>query len=242
MTPESSTLGNVDVTTALLQAELPRLEEHQQELEKKLATVTERVESVRTAPSALQALSAAPPVSLAAVTTSDSAAPLIPAARTEAVTVTEPEAAPQAQDAGAATAPAAAGVGTKTPKAAKAPAKKQKKAVPAQKSAAAKPAAVKSAAKPAVAKPAAAKPGKSKAESKPAPAAPADDTGNLTAQVIEIVAASGSTPLRARDVTEALGRELTTSSINTVRSTLDRLVATSRAGRAGRGLYRAPAN
>ncbi|MYV51766.1 hypothetical protein GT042_04435, partial [Streptomyces sp. SID3212] len=63
MTTTSGTPGNpgsIDATTALLQAELPRLEEHQQTLEKDLAAVTERLESVRAALSALRALSLAP--------------------------------------------------------------------------------------------------------------------------------------------------------------------------------------
>ncbi|MFE3830469.1 hypothetical protein [Streptomyces sp. NPDC059092] len=40
-------------------------------------------------------------------------------------------------------------------------------------------------------------------------------------------------------MTIAVGREDTPGNINTVRSTLDRLVGTSRADHAGRGLYRA---
>ncbi|MGY3244546.1 Fe2+ or Zn2+ uptake regulation protein [Streptomyces sp. TE4109] len=59
---------------------------------------------------------------------------------------------------------------------------------------------------------------------------------------MKVLAEAGNKPVRARDVTKALGRELTPNGINTVRSTLDRLVATSRAHRAGRGLYQAPAN
>ncbi|MFE7616681.1 hypothetical protein ACFU6N_13785, partial [Streptomyces sp. NPDC057496] len=60
MTSETSTLVTIDATTALLEAELPRLEQHQQTLEKELSAVTGRLESVRTALTALRALSSAP--------------------------------------------------------------------------------------------------------------------------------------------------------------------------------------
>lgn len=63
--------------------------------------------------------------------------------------------------------------------------------------------------------------------------------GGLTEQVMDVLARRAGTALRARDVAEALGRDGSPGSINTVRSTLDRLVATSRAHRAGRGLYEA---
>ncbi|WP_406307126.1 hypothetical protein OHA61_38995 [Streptomyces sp. NBC_00885] len=57
-----------------------------------------------------------------------------------------------------------------------------------------------------------------------------------------ILSNSGGKAVRARDVAEALGRDDTLNGSNTVRSTLDRLVATSRAQRAGRGHYQAPAS
>ncbi|MEV5384485.1 hypothetical protein [Streptomyces sp. NPDC052721] len=63
----------------------------------------------------------------------------------------------------------------------------------------------------------------------------------FTEQVIAVLARNPDIALRARDVAEALGRDESAGSINAVRSTLDRLVATSRARRAGRGLYQAPA-
>lgn len=62
----------------------------------------------------------------------------------------------------------------------------------------------------------------------------------FTEQVIAVLARSPHVALRARDVAEALGRDESAGSINAVRSTLDRLVATSRARRVGRGLYQAP--
>lgn len=256
MTSEANTQGTVDATIALLQAELPRLEEHQQALEKELATVTERLESVRTALTALQALSTAPPAPAPALVGSEPSAVPAPSANTE--TETENVAAPkiprQAQGrtnyAAEAEAPqekAAAAPARRAVR--KAPVAKGRKQAPAkQKSEPAKKAVAAKAAKPAKvvkdAEPAkAVKPAKVKAPKKAAPAEPAvDDSGSLTEMAMKVLASFGDAPVRARDVTKALGRELTPGSINTVRSTLDRLVGTSRAHRAGRGLYQAPAN
>ncbi|MFJ6087882.1 hypothetical protein ACIQI8_41545 [Streptomyces sp. NPDC092369] len=63
--------------------------------------------------------------------------------------------------------------------------------------------------------------------------------GALTEQILEYFSGVGDTEVRARDVATALGRGTDNGSINAVRSTLDRLVGTSRVRRAGRGLYRA---
>ncbi|MEU5893301.1 hypothetical protein ABZ835_41695 [Streptomyces sp. NPDC047461] len=63
--------------------------------------------------------------------------------------------------------------------------------------------------------------------------------GALTDQILEYFAGVGDAEVRARDVAAALGRATDSGSINAVRSTLDRLVGTSRVRRAGRGLYRA---
>jgi len=63
--------------------------------------------------------------------------------------------------------------------------------------------------------------------------------GKLTEQIMEYFAEVGDVDVRARDVAAALGRDGDSGSINAVRSTLDRLVATSRVRRTGRGLYRA---
>ncbi|MFE7711800.1 hypothetical protein ACFU6I_39985 [Streptomyces sp. NPDC057486] len=255
MTSEANAQGTVDATTALLQAELPRLEEHQQALEKELATVTERLESVRTALTALQALSTAPPAPAPALVGSEPSA--VPAPSANAETETENVAAPriprQAQGRTAAVeaeAPQEKAAATPARRAVrKAPVTKGRKQAPAkQKSEPAKKAVVSKAAKPAkavkAAEPAkAVKPAKARAPKKAAPAEPAvDNSGSLTEMAMKVLASFGDTPVRARDVTKALGRELTPGSINTVRSTLDRLVGTSRAHRAGRGLYQAPAN
>ncbi|MFJ9800525.1 hypothetical protein [Streptomyces wuyuanensis] len=77
-----------------------------------------------------------------------------------------------------------------------------------------------------------------------AAAAPADTDrqsgyGRLTEQILEYFATVGDADVRARDVAAALGRDTDSGTINAVRSTLDRLVASSRIRRAGRGLYRA---
>jgi hypothetical protein len=72
--------------------------------------------------------------------------------------------------------------------------------------------------------------------------AQADDDkkyGKLTEQILEYFAGAGDADVRARDVAAALGRDQDSASINAVRSTLDRLVGTSRIRRMGRGLYRA---
>ncbi|MFJ4467976.1 hypothetical protein ACIP2X_10945 [Streptomyces sp. NPDC089424] len=63
--------------------------------------------------------------------------------------------------------------------------------------------------------------------------------GRLTEQILEYFATVGQADVRARDVAAALGRDSDSGSINAVRSTLDRLVGTSRIRRTGRGLYRA---
>jgi hypothetical protein len=259
MTSETNTLGTIDATTALLQAELPRLEQHQQALEKELATVTERLESVRTALTALRALSSAPvpssnteaqDVKAADVKAEADAdaesvvAPRIPQQAKESIDSAVQAEAPQEQAAAAparrtarkASVPKGRKQAPAKPKAERGQAKKAvaaKSAEPAKKAVAAK--GTKSAAP--------AKPAKAKAPKKAATAAPAvDDSGSLTEMAMKVLSGFGDTPVRARDVTKALGRELTANSINTVRSTLDRLVATSRAHRAGRGLYQAPAN
>lgn len=63
--------------------------------------------------------------------------------------------------------------------------------------------------------------------------------GRLTEQILAYFAEAGDVDVRARDVASALGRDTDSGSINAVRSTLDRLVGSSRVRRAGRGLYRA---
>ena len=62
--------------------------------------------------------------------------------------------------------------------------------------------------------------------------------GTVTERIMAYFAEAGDVEVRAREVAAALGRDADSGSINAVRSTLDRLVASSRIQRAGRGLYR----
>ncbi|MFJ5303203.1 hypothetical protein [Streptomyces sp. NPDC088350] len=62
--------------------------------------------------------------------------------------------------------------------------------------------------------------------------------GGLTEQIMAYFTKVGDVDVRAREVAAALDRDTDSGSINAVRSTLDRLVASSRLQRAGRGLYR----
>ncbi|MCK8678786.1 hypothetical protein [Streptomyces lichenis] len=148
--PQTLGTDSVASTAALLREELPRLEQRKADLERDLAAVSSRLDAVRTALGALQALTA-------------SASPAAP------------------------------------------------RATPAHQAAIGG-----------------------------ADAGPAGWPGGLTEQVAAILAAHGGAAMRARDVAALLGRDTSNNAINTVRGTLDRLVATSRAHRAGRGLYQAP--
>ncbi|MFD3531354.1 hypothetical protein [Streptomyces sp. NPDC058664] len=164
---------NLEATTAQLKAELPYLEKRRAALEEDIAAVTLRLESVRTALAALQALSAAKTAFVPGV----EAEAHIPAARPATDGETETAAAKVPNDT------AAAG----------------RKGAPSL-----------------------------------------SDADGLTDQVIAVLAGKAGTPMRAREVAAVIGRDGSNGAINTVRSTLDRLVATSRAHRAGRGLYQAP--
>ncbi|MEV6420957.1 hypothetical protein [Streptomyces sp. NPDC051662] len=265
MTSPSNTPDSIETTTALLRGELPQLETQQQSLERELAGVTERLESVRTALGALQALSPAPqaqetvPVQRAAepstAETPVAEAPVVVTPVEEAPAEEAPvEEAPAKAPAKEKSAPAKAvksrksasasartstggsGAKSQAPKEqapkeqtakeqkAKEPTPKERTSRPAKKSAPA------TATKTRAAKTAA------------AAAATADEQASgLTEQILAVLAASDGNPVRARDVAQALGRDGTPGSINAVRSTLDRLVGTSRAHRAGRGLYQASA-
>ncbi|MFE7327471.1 hypothetical protein ACFU8W_21210 [Streptomyces sp. NPDC057565] len=236
MTSATSTPGSVEATTALLQAELPRLEERKQALEKELVTVTERLDSVRTALTALQALSAAPPLPAPAVVDGESDTRPASSAGSDADAASESKATPEGHHE-----PGPSAVSEDTPEAVAIPSPRKARRTAAAKGSKAAPKAPAQQKKERPSKKAT--PAKSEKAQTARNAAPveAKDGGRLIEQVMQVVSAAGGTPLRARDVTKALGRELTAGSINTVRSTLDRLVATSRAHRAGRGLYQAPA-
>jgi outer membrane biosynthesis protein TonB len=240
MTSSTNPAGSITEATALLQAELPQLEEYQQTLEKELASVTERLESVRGALAALQALSATPipaprEAESVVATVLDSPPAVAQEPVSEPLPAEEPVAAPAPEEPAEQKEEQKAKPAARTAKAAgKRPAK----------TAAAKQPQAKKAGKQAQAKKAAPAQDKKKAPAKSQDtAAPAlVDASGLTDQVVAVLTRNADTPLRARDVAQALGRDDSTGSINTVRSTLDRLVATSRAHRAGRGLYQAPRN
>lgn len=210
MSSSSTAVHSIDATTAALQKELPLLERLQQDLEKELASVSERVLSVRTALTALLALADTP----APRTVQETPEPTVvesEAAVETSETVTSQDSSPVPAPRKA-TKPRSTG-GRKTaassasrPK--KGPSSKQPRITTAAQGAASAP----------------------------------QESGGLTEQVAAVLTQSPDSPMRARDVAKALGRDSSTSAINTVRSTLDRLVATSRASRAGRGLYQAPAS
>nr|WP_245703338.1 hypothetical protein [Streptomyces lushanensis] len=243
----TGTPGSIEATTALLLSELPRLEAQQQTLENELAAVTERLGSVRAALTALQALSAAPHVPEPAVSPEAGAesgtehgAPAEesvgqPAEESD-TTAKKEETADDAASAADAEDDAEAATeddATSTPvqhkvprarasrKAAEAP--KERKRRSAKKT-------VPAAADDAVA---------DDTVEDAADDAAADQPAGLTEQILAVLADSADTPVRARDVAQVLGRDESPGSINAVRSTLDRLVGSSRAHRAGRGLYQA---
>jgi hypothetical protein len=58
-------------------------------------------------------------------------------------------------------------------------------------------------------------------------------------QSIVAVLAKAKNPLRAGEVNQALGRENTNGSVNSVRTALERLTANRDVQRVGRGLYQA---
>lgn len=177
--------------------------------------MTDRLESVRSALTALVALSDAPHV-------------LAEAAAVAAPADEVAEAEHTAQEDSSAAAGTAAPARRKARKAANPKAEPKAEA---KKETAKRPAAKKNST-PKSAKASAEKPAKASA------AAQDKNPSGLTEQVVAILAAANGDAVRARDVAAALGRDDSPGNINAVRSTLDRLVATSRADRAGRGLYR----
>ncbi|MCL7377806.1 hypothetical protein [Streptomyces sp. 35G-GA-8] len=258
MTSPSNTPDSIETTTALLRGELPQLETHQQSLERELASVTGRLESVRTALGALQALSPTPQAQEtvpeqraaepSAAETPAAQAPVVvtPVAEAPAEKAPAEEAAAEApakekpapakaaksrKSASASSSARTSGGGsgaksqTSKEQTAKEQAPKERTSRPAKKAA------------PATATKTRAK--KTAAAVAPAPAS--EQASGLTEQILAVLAASDGNPVRARDVAQELGRDGTPGSINAVRSTLDRLVGTSRAHRAGRGLYQASA-
>jgi hypothetical protein len=234
MTTTANTPESITATTALLEEELPRLEEHQQMLEKELASVTDRLGSVRTALTALQALSGTAHL---LTPTPDAETVPPPASSADAETVSDSPAPPVTAQENNTSDDTSERSGTRATAARrKAPAKKAagqtQSRRPSKKAASAKPTKA----------PKTAKPAKTTAAKSTTGTVAPTESGGLTEQVVAVLSKSGGKAVRARDVAEALGRDDTLNGINTVRSTLDRLVATSRAHRAGRGLYQAPAS
>ncbi|WP_055598938.1 hypothetical protein [Streptomyces aureus] len=207
--PSSRTaVHSIDATTAALQKELPVLERLQQDLEKELASVSERVLSVRTALAALLALAETP----APRAVQEASEPTV--AESEVAVETAEMVTPQDSS----------------------PVPAPRKAVKSRSTGGRKAAASSDGG--AEERPSTKKP-RATTSAREAASAP-KESGGLTEQVAAVLTQSPDSPMRARDVAKALGRDSSTGAINTVRSTLDRLVATSRASRAGRGLYQAP--
>lgn len=198
-------------TIAALRAELPELERHQQRLEAELAAVTGRLDAARDALRALQSLSAAP----------------LPK---EAADQAPPSAAPAAEpDSEQATAGATAASGRRSAAARRKAASPAEPRTTARRKASGKMA-------PTKARKSAATATTTTAASEPAPAR--KRTPGLTAGVLAYLA-EVKEPVRAAQVAQALGRETTPSSVNAVRTSLERAVKASQAQRAGRGLYQA---
>ncbi|MFD5424359.1 hypothetical protein [Streptomyces sp. NPDC127084] len=236
MTAEVTATGSVEATTALLRAELPQLEKQQEVLQAELAVVSERLESVRGALTALSVLSATN----------------LPRPRTTADENITPAAGQRSQkpDPGtvveqggqaAESAPAVAREAATEPSGTKSARKPRKATAGTAKRVTAKAVAKQTDGRRPSRKPVAAKASKSNGASAPEPSVQraAVDGSGLTDQVLAVLGRRAGTALRARDVAQEIGRADSAGNINTVRSTLDRLVATSRVHRAGRGLYEA---
>ncbi|MFJ2218288.1 hypothetical protein ACIQVO_38845 [Streptomyces sp. NPDC101062] len=235
MTTDQTIASSVDATTAALRSELPLLEARERSLADELAAVTERLSAVRTALEALGKLSPAPQPVEPGLPTAQ-----LPLQREEtevnassADAVTAPAGEPAEPDTDGTSSPAAGDV-PETP-APHAPIRAKRTT---RKTSAPEP---KAADKPATKS----RPSKNTKPEKTTKATPGKratktpaEAGNLTDQVLQALTSSKD-DLRAREVTLLIGREDTPGAINTVRSTLDRLVGTSRARRAGRGLYSA---
>lgn len=226
------THSGVGSTVALLEAELPRLEEQQHTLERELAEIVERLEAVRSALGGLRSLSSAPLLEVAAAT-----------------------AAPAEQEPVAAVAVGGAVKRRRAKSAPQPPAAEPAPVGPARKTAAGKTAAVrkKTAGKKAAGKaptssartgrPVAgtAKAAAAAAAQEPAAvetAGPKKRTSDLADNILAYLADADG-PARAGDIAQALGRETTPGSVNAVRTSLERLVKASKAQRTGRGLYQA---
>ncbi|MDI5968899.1 prephenate dehydrogenase [Streptomyces sp. SL13] len=222
--------NDIASTIKALEAELPQLEDHQGELEKNLAAVTERLAAVRVALTSLKALDGAPaPLSRPAAQQQEEAPETVPAAQPQAAPAEARTPKPKAE---AVPAPRRTGEsksrqGTKTPK----------PAVGRKKTRATATTAVESGDDQAAQKPAGA--GRT-AKKAPAEAAPAKRTRTpgLSLSIVAVLTKAGK-PLRAGEVNEILGRDKSNGNVNSVRTALERLVVNQDIQRVGRGLYEA---
>ncbi|MFF7633071.1 hypothetical protein ACFZB9_07940 [Kitasatospora sp. NPDC008050] len=208
----------VEATITLLNREVPLLEKERRRLEAELNSASERLDAARTALESLRSLAdaafvqQAPAAKKSAVVADADKQPAPKAARTrtgasKAATAPKPAAAPKAEVVKAARA---------TEKAAKKPR-------------AQKPAPVK-------AKAPARATRKTAAAAAPAPVASASRVPGVSEAIVaHLTAAAG--PVKVREVAGALGRADTAAGMNTVRTSLERLVKSSRVQRVGRGTY-----
>ncbi|MFI8459062.1 hypothetical protein [Kitasatospora sp. NPDC085464] len=214
---------SVASTIALLEARLPGLEAEQAALEGKLAAVTGDLESVRTALSSLKALT---PAVLEADSPAD--AEPVPATEDKPLPVAEAPTAKKPTRRGPARTAAAKPAGTA--------ARRGRKAATAPQTAETVP--EKEAAAPAPRKTAAKKATASKAAPKTAPAkAAGGKRSNGIADAVQGALTAAGTPLRAKDVLQAIGLDETSNNLANVTATLGRLVTRGQAQRAGRGLF-----
>ncbi|MFB7830952.1 hypothetical protein [Streptomyces sp. NPDC056056] len=239
--PSTSTgIPSFDATTAALEAELPQLEQLQQDLEKELAAVSDRVLSVRAALTALLALADTPAPRAVQeqvqVQVQEADPEPKPKPKSEPKSEQEPKSErKQAQAQAESEAAVEVAPESVTPEeSGSVPAPRKATASRSTRERKAPPRARRGKERPSAKKP------RVTPTPQQTPSATQGSTG-LTEQVAAVLTQSPNSPMRARDVAKALGRDSSTGAINTVRSTLDRLVATSRADRAGRGLYQAPA-
>ncbi|WP_266377552.1 hypothetical protein [Streptomyces canus] len=207
MVSVSHTAHNIEITAESLQEDLARLEIQKQALERELAAVVAHLGSVQRALNALEALMHG----VAQPQAADTPAAVSPKRPRPSASVPPQEGTPSSDSADGAT--VTRGVRKQQPAASRRDPRDS--------------------ASPAVANAVSRTPG-------PHTSGDSDDDkkyGKLTEQILEYFAGAGDADVRARDVAAALGRDKDSGSINAVRSTLDRLVGTSRIRRTGRGLY-----
>lgn len=227
-----NTHNDVASTIAALEVELPQLEEHQLELEKNLAAVTERLAAVRVALTSLKALNSAPaPLLESAAVQPEEDLDAAPAAQAQPTAAKEetPDSTSRPVPAPRRSGDTKARRGAKTPKAT-AGRKKTTATTPAEQHED-RPTRNTGAGKKPKAAPA-------PAPTQAAPAAKRTRTQGLSQSIVAVLAKANN-PLRAGEVNDILGREKTNGSVNSVRTALERLVVNQDIQRVGRGLYEA---